>query len=109
MNKAFEIVEKEIAENIIKILKNHQPRMQVLKAIEELSELIRALTRVYCDEDVKREVEEADKSYINLIEEIADVYVMLEQIKLIFGVREDVILSTMQMKTERTLERMDAK
>ena len=46
------------------------------KAIEELSELIRALAR--CDD--------AD----NLAEEMADVRIMLDQLEIIFGNREAV-------------------
>ena len=46
------------------------------KAIEELSELIRALAR--CDDAN------------NLAEEMADVRIMLDQLKIIFGNREAV-------------------
>ena len=49
---------------------------QRLKAIEELSELIRALAR--CDDAE------------NVAEEMADVRIMLDQLEIMFGNREDV-------------------
>lgn len=49
---------------------------QQLKAIEELSELIRALAR-------------GDDSE-NVAEEMADVRIMLDQLEIMFGNREDV-------------------
>lgn len=59
--------------------------MQELKAMEELSELIRAIARVkLCD------VEERDKAFENLAEEMADVEMMLEQLKIIYNNRDKI-------------------
>ncbi len=66
---------------------------QCQKAIEELSELIRALSRVHYS---------SEPSVIeNFNEEMADVYIMLEQLKLIFRNQEDV-----KKQLERKLERL---
>ena len=59
--------------------------MQELKAIEELSELIRAIARAMtCD------VEERDMAFENLAEEMADVEIMLEQLKIINNNRDKI-------------------
>ena len=52
-------------------IRHYGPGIQRFKAIEELSELIRALAR--CDDPE------------NLAEEMADVRIMLDQLEIIFG------------------------
>lgn len=59
--------------------------VQELKAMEELSELIRAIARAMtCD------VEERDTALENLAEEMADVEIMLEQLKIINNNRDKI-------------------
>ena len=65
---------------------------QQFKAIEELSELIRALAR-FDDE--------------NIAEEMADCYIMLAQLELIYGNHGDVV-QMIREKMARTLERVEA-
>ena len=55
--------------------------MQTDVAIEEMSELIKELIKF------KR----GKKNYDEIAEEIADVEIMLEQLKIIYGVRLDVL------------------
>lgn len=63
---------------------------QMLKAIEELGELERALIKkmMYQMEFVHRD-DVKDNNY-NLMEEIADVEIMIYQIKLIYGIFYEV-------------------
>ena len=72
------------------------------KAIEELAELIQIIAKINIYDVVDRE--ELNE---NLRQEIADVYVMLEQIKIIFGlnnsVDEETINHIISFKIERTL------
>ena len=59
--------------------------MQELKAMEELGELIRAIARVkMCN------VEETYTARDNLAEEMADVEIMLEQLKIIYDNRDKI-------------------
>ena len=71
-------------------IRHYGSGMQRFKAIEELSELIRALAR--CD----------DRD--NISEEMADVRIMLDQLELIFGNHLDV-----RRHEIRKLERLDAR
>lgn len=64
---------------------------QKTKAIEEMSELIKAI----CKNDVK-----------NIKEEMADVYVMLLQLRMIYGFSSEEIEEIKKEKIERTIERM---
>lgn len=63
------------------------------KAIEELSELIRALAR--CDD------------HENIAEEMADVRIMLDQLELIFG-NHDAVKAMEYQKLTRLNERVGA-
>lgn len=67
------------------------------KAIEELGELSRALAR-----DLQGEGDRA-----NIAEEMADVYIMLAQLELIYGNHRDVVRVT-QEKIDRTMARIEA-
>ena len=68
---------KNVRKQILrKAIEHYGKGIQWAKAIEELSELIRALAR--CD-DVE-----------NVAEEMADVRIMLDQLEIMFGNREDV-------------------
>jgi NTP pyrophosphatase (non-canonical NTP hydrolase) len=53
----------------------HGTKKQILKAIEELSELTRELARELTDE----------RNHENTIDEIADVEIMIRQVKMILG------------------------
>ena len=63
---------------------------QILKAIEELGELERALIKkmMYQIEFVHRD--DVKDNHYNLMEEIADVEIMIYQIKLIYGIFYEV-------------------
>lgn len=72
-------------------------------AIEECSELIKALCkydRYFADEDVDKRI-----LRLNIIEEMADVEIMLEQLKLMFDYNCD-FESTKKTKLERLAKRL---
>lgn len=69
---------------------------QVIVAIEELSELQKELCKA-----LRYKLNE-----INLIEEIADVEIMLEQMKLYYEIDEEQLEKVKQYKLERTKQRL---
>lgn len=69
---------------------------QVIVAIEELSELAKELCKALRGNDNKE----------NIIEEMADVYIMLDQMQLFFGIDEKAINQVKAEKLERTKERL---
>lgn len=91
-NKLYEIV----------LMKNGDHFQREI-AIEECSELIKAL----CKYDRYFDDEEVDKRILrlNIIEEMADVEIMLEQLKLMFDFNDD-FEKAKQMKLERLAKRI---
>lgn len=79
-------------EKLKAIINHYGHTTQFNKAVEELSELIRALVR-------------DDKD--NLIEEMADVYIMLEQLLIMCDIPEVIMDYSINKKIERTLERVE--
>ena len=74
---------------------------QQLKAIEEMSELIKALLKLrFCTKDYERPIIQDAVD-----EEMADVEIMLEQLKIIFNNR-DSVGAQMKKKIERLERRM---
>lgn len=57
---------------------------QLYVAIEEMSEVIKALTKFMRDPDNN------DNYLPSIVEEVADATIMLEQLRLIFGINEQV-------------------
>ena len=71
--------------------------MQTVVAIEELSELQKELTK-HIRGKGNRE---------NLIEEVADVLVMITQIQLMYHIPDDEVERIMRLKLNRLKERME--
>lgn len=69
---------------------------QVIVAIEELSELQKELCKALRN----------NSNYDNIVEEIADVEIMLEQMKIYFEINEDEIEEMKKHKIKRTKERL---
>lgn len=63
---------------------------QANKAIEELSELIRAISRI--------ENEISLDNFANLVEEMADVYIMLKQLEMIYYIEEATLEAVIEHK-----------
>lgn len=70
--------------------------MQLTVAVEEFSELIKEI----CKNKRGRE------NRVNIIEEMADCYIMLEQLAIIFDVKEDEIHKVLDFKARRLEERI---
>ena len=87
-----------ITELYEKTLKKYGQERQLDKSIEELSELIKAICKYKnCSSN------EFDKRINDIIEEIADVEIMLEQLKLIFSSSEKVLF--VKIGKQKRLER----
>ena len=72
---------------------------QILKCVEELNELGQVLCKLKSKSENKALVIK------NIIEEIADVEIMLEQIKLILGIEESDVKKMKSYKLHRTVRR----
>lgn len=70
---------------------------QLIVAIEELSELQKEICKYLRNRQIEKK---------NIIEEIADVEIMLEQIKLYFNFDQKIIDAVKEIKLVRTKERM---
>ena len=83
--------------NVETILKHYGRYPQIVKTIEELSELQKELCKYLNGKE--------NEDYI--IEELADVYVMLMQMRYLFDT-EDKVLDEMKYKIDRTIQRIES-
>lgn len=75
--------------------------LQIIVAIEEMSEVIKALTKFWrCPAD-----ECSHEQIDSIIEEVADATIMLEQLRLMFGIDNEVC-EVMDRKIERLKARV---
>lgn len=74
---------------------------QLLVCIEELSELIKAITKAerYPNDDIKKD---------DIAEEMADVYICLEYLAKIYSISDEKISHNFIYKLMRLNERMDS-
>lgn len=78
------------------VIDHYTPAHQLGVAIEEMSELTKEICKY------KRGFE----NRTSIVEEMADVYIMLRQLKLIFNVGEDEIKAVEKAKIKRLMEYM---
>jgi hypothetical protein len=64
---------------------------QWVKAIEELSELIKEISKLIQDDYVE----------VKIVEEIADVYIMLEQLKIMLNLTDETLQKQIDFKLNR--------
>lgn len=81
-------------EVIKRVIEKYGKTHQTVVAMEELSELIKELSKQIRNEGKKE----------NLIEEVADVYIMLTQIKEMYGLELDEIDRVIQEKIYRLFD-----
>ena len=102
--------------DLITILDHYGRKAQRRQAVEELSELIQAICKYdrinytygECEDDPKK-LEKAENAYKNLLGEIADVIVMIEQLKIMVGERNRTrIENIIDEKIKRQLDRIKA-
>lgn len=92
--------------NSIKYIANYYKDKQYNKTIEELSELSTSISRYIGTINSKNPIKADKEKYRNeIIEETADVYVMLAQIKYLLGC-ENQVSTTIEYKIDRQLERI---
>lgn len=74
--------------------------LQLLKASEECSELAKALNKFYIKQILEPETNH-EKEFENIKEEIADVEIMLTQLKKILGITDKELLKIQELKLKR--------
>lgn len=85
--------------NIIKITKHYGIENQLIKAVEEYSELIKAVTKYIQKPTIANKMQ--------ITEEIADCWIMTGQLVYLLGIDVDVVENTMNEKIERQIRRID--
>lgn len=80
-----------------KIIEHYGGINQVLVLFEEMGELTKAITKVLREQGNKADV----------AEELADVQIMIDQMKLIFKLSEKTMNEFVNYKIDRTLERIE--
>jgi len=71
-------------------------RLQKIVAIEEMTELTQAITK-----DLR-----GSRNINNIMEEMADVIIMIEQLQIIYSVPDILLNEYVELKLERLQERM---
>lgn len=99
-------------ENLIKKIAYHYGyESQSIQLVEECAELIQAVSK-YRRATAEKAQPLADyrKTLVleNLIEEIADVEIMLAEVKILLDISEDTLDAIKQFKLNRTLNRMSS-
>ena len=80
---------------------------QSRQCIEEMAELTVALNKYYMVVNEMNYVYEHEKCISNILEEIADLTIMLEQMKYLLNIYEDDIETIINRKIQRQLERIE--
>lgn len=84
-------------------IERYGPRVQMLKAIEEMGELIQAICKLFQTPGYV----EPDSAVVDAIaEETADVTITLEQLRMILGIHDEVCIY-MDEKVRRLAERLN--
>ena len=96
MNK---ITYEQREEVYLQTFRHYGPVGQMVVAIEEMSEVIKAITKWLRSDTPEKVVP-------SIIEEVADATIMLEQLRLIFGINEEVC-EAMDAKIERLREKVE--
>lgn len=81
----------------LKTIADYFKSKQVMKLVEEMSELTIAIAKLSNNDSIENSV--------NVVEEMADVEIVLEQLKYLFGVQQEIEIIKKQ-KIDRTLQRI---
>ena len=92
----------EQKQTLLKLVDKFQ-EAQIIKCVEEMSELTKELCKFVNNKNVNKNINEENMD--NISEEIADVFIMLEQMLIYFGNKEDVE-RIINEKIERTKKRL---
>lgn len=105
--------DKNMDKDLLKIIQNYGTSNQLKKISEELYEFQEAVLSYNLlktiNEDFKDEVLEKNTEYIYrcVLEEYADLCVLLSQFELYFDLNEDEVLQVMRNKVDRQLKRIE--
>ena len=88
--------------NVYRIAKHYGLKKQKQQALQELNELSGVLLRR------KDQIANKADHKNNLVDEIADVYVMLEQLKLLYHLKEKDVQQRITFKLNRQIERIES-
>ena len=86
-----------------KVIRRYGPNVQALVHCEELGELIQAVSKI---RRVERDELDDSEARVHLIEEMADVYICLEQMTELYGIRDWELQYEINRKCMRQEERM---
>jgi NTP pyrophosphatase (non-canonical NTP hydrolase) len=81
----------------LKTIADHFQHKQVMKLVEEMAELTQAIVRVHNNDN--------EENSLHIIEEMADVEIVLEQLKYLLRSQGEFEIIK-QQKIQRTLERI---
>lgn len=95
------MTERGFEEAIHTIATHYGVEKQSMQTCEECAELIQAVSKLTRGETSAR--------ILSLIEEIADVRIMMSQLMLLYGISDLEVTEVMQAKLERQLERIKRK
>ena len=98
---------KEFYKDIFEIANYYGYESQSNQLIEELSELIQAICKKKRVANKFSTYDEMEEANDNLIEEIADVEIMLAQVKYLLGINKQYIDTIKEMKINRTEQRIE--
>lgn len=102
----------EIKDKIKLIASKYGYDAQSRQLIEEMAELTQAINKFWrkqlkCGEVDISQAKQVSEEHMNLKEEIADVYIMLQQMMYLLGIKS--IDKTVNDKLDRQLERIDSR
>lgn len=89
-----------------KALEYYGERHQIDKVIEESAELIQAISKIREHQEISCGDYTAELRE-NLITELADVYITLEYVKIVYAVNEKELSKEIQFKINRLKERLE--
>lgn len=79
---------------------------QSRQCIEEMAELTQAINKLWRKQNFGADSKEIAKAHGNLLEEIADVLIMIFQLSILLDITEDELMEKMEGKIRRQLERI---
>ena len=86
--------------DVLEIIASGGYNIQSLIAMEECAELQKAISKVIRYGDKDKEI------YDNLVEEMADVIICLEQLKMMYQITEDELQAMIERKHNRNMKRI---
>ena len=96
LNQSYTNLERN-KEDLKSIIAHYGITSQLTMCLEEMSELAKEICKH----------QRGANNRVAIMEEVADVLVTIEQVKLIFNIEDDVIQTIIDNKIKRTLNRME--